>query len=246
MISKKWQKLVKSLQYKKYRKEEALFFVEGAKSVRELLVSSYEVIILFATRNFLANNKIPKHILVQEASENELADIGTLQTNQDALAVVKQKENKPLLHQNEELVLVLDDVQDPGNLGTIIRICDWYGIKKVVCSNQTVDLYNPKVINSTKGSFLRVECFYTDLAEYLSRAFEQKIPIYGTLLEGDSIHTIPLKRNGLVVMGNEANGISDELKSYITQRITIPKFGGAESLNVGIATAVVIDNFFRK
>ncbi|KOY86739.1 RNA methyltransferase [bacterium 336/3] len=244
MISKKWQKLVKSLQYKKYRKEEGLFFVEGAKSVLELLHSDFKVEILFATTHFLERNKIPSNILTEIATEQELVDIGTLQSNQDCLAVAHQKENKFIFPEKEELLLMLDNIQDPGNMGTIIRICDWYGVKKVVASNQTVDLYNPKVINSSMGSFLRVSIFYTDLKEYLSK--QQNTPIYGTLLEGENIHTTPLSKNGILIVGNEANGISEELIPFIKQKITIPRFGGAESLNVAIATAVALDNFMRK
>lgn len=244
MVSKKWQKLVKSLQYKKYRKEEGLFFVEGAKSVQELLHSDFKIEILFATNHFLERVQIPSKIPVEMATEQELVDIGTLQSNQDCLAVVHQKENKFIYPEKDELLLMLDDIQDPGNMGTIIRICDWYGIKKVVSSNQTVDLYNPKVINSSMGSFLRTKIFYTDLQEYLSQQIN--IPVYGTLLEGENIHALPLSKNGILIMGNEANGISDDLIPFITQKITIPKFGGAESLNVAIATAVAIDNFMRK
>jgi TrmH family RNA methyltransferase len=244
MVSKKWQKLVKSLQYKKYRKEEGLFFIEGAKSVQELLQSDFKVEILFATPQFLAKNKISSNIPVEIATEPELIEIGTLQSNQDCLAVAQQKENKFIFPEKEEILLLLDNIQDPGNMGTIIRICDWYGIKKVVCSNQTVDLYNPKVVNSSMGSFLRVDIFYTDLKDYLSN--QKNIPIYGTLLEGENIHTLSLSKNGILIMGNEANGISDELIPFITQKVTIPKFGGAESLNVAIATAVALDNFMRK
>lgn len=244
MVSKKWQKLVKSLQYKKYRKEEGLFFIEGAKSVQELLQSDFKVEILFATPQFLAKNKISSNIPVEIATEPELIEIGTLQSNQDCLAVAQQKENKFIFPEKEEILLLLDNIQDPGNMGTIIRICDWYGIKKVVCSNQTVDLYNPKVVNSSMGSFLRVDIFYTDLKDYLSN--QKNIPIYGTLLEGENIHTLSLSKNGILIMGNEANGISDELIPFITQKVTIPRFGGAESLNVAIATAVALDNFMRK
>ncbi|MCU0437297.1 MAG: RNA methyltransferase [Raineya sp.] len=244
MVSKKWQKLVKSLQYKKYRKEEGLFFVEGAKSVLELLHSDFKIEILFATDSFLEKTQISSKIHIETAKEQELIDMGTLQSNQDCLAVVYQKENKFIYPEKEELLLMLDDIQDPGNMGTIVRICDWYGVKKVVASNQTVDLYNPKVINSSMGSFLRTQIFYTDLKEYLSK--QTNVPVYGTLLEGENIHTLPLSKNGILMMGNEANGISDELIPFITQKVTIPKFGGAESLNVAIATAVAIDNFMRK
>jgi len=245
MVSKKWQKLVKSLQYKKYRKEEGVFFVEGAKSVQELLASDYEIEIIFATSSFLAREKnIPTNTPVETATEQELVEIGTLQSNQDCLAVVRQKENSFISLESNEILVALDNIQDPGNMGTILRICDWYGIKKVVCSNQTVDLYNPKVINSSMGSFLRVQTYYTNLVEYLSQYNQTNI--YGALLEGENLHQSQLSKTGIVLMGNESSGISNELIPLVNRKITIPRFGGAESLNVAIATAVVLDNFMRK
>lgn len=245
-ISKNWQKLIKSLHQKKHRKEQALFFLEGEKVVLELLQSDYEVEILFGTNDFFLKNKIPSYIRYEIALEADLVALGTFQSNRACLAVVKQKKmNLPSLEKNE-IILALDNIQDPGNMGTIIRICDWYGIKNVVCSNETVDLYNPKVINSSKASFLRVNCVYTNLTGFIKEASVKNIQVYGAVLNGSNIYNTTLQKNGIVVVGNEANGISNDILYYVNQKISIPCFGGAESLNVGVATAVVIDNFFRQ
>ncbi len=245
-ISKAWQKLIRSLHQKKYRKEQGLFFVEGEKVVLELLQSDYEVEILFGTKDFFLQNKITSSVKCEMALETDLVALGTFQSNKACLAVVKQKKmSLPNLVTNE-LILVLDNIQDPGNLGTIIRICDWYGIKNVVCSNETVDFYNPKVINSSKASFLRVNCIYTNLTDFLKEASVKNIQVYGAVLNGSNIYSTTLQKNGIVVIGNEANGISSDILYYVNQKISIPCFGNAESLNVGVATAVVIDNFFRQ
>lgn len=246
-ISKNWQKLIKSLHLKKYRKQENLFFVEGEKAVLELLQSDYEVEIVFATKEFIKKNKIYTSVKIELATPEELVAIGTFQSNNTCLAVAKQKDVKKVLFEDikQHLTLVLDNIQDPGNLGTIIRICDWYGVNQVVCSNETVDFYNPKVINASKASFLRVNHLYTDLAEFLKKATNEAINIYGTTLKGENIHQLHLNPQGIIVMGNEANGISEDILYYVNQEITIPRFGRAESLNVAIATAVVFDNFFK-
>jgi len=245
-ISKNWQKLIKSLHHKKYRKQEGLFFVEGEKVVSELLKSEYEIIALFGTDDFFERNKIPSSINTQIVREADLVAVGTFQSNNACLAVVKQKQATEFKLNEENIIIVLDSIQDPGNLGTIIRICDWYGIKQVVCSNETVDFYNPKVINASKASFLRVDCIYTDLIEFLEKAKQHGKEMYGTVMNGKNIYEAELNKNALIVMGNEANGVSQDILYYVKQKISIPCFGGAESLNVAVATAVVIDNFFRK
>ena len=244
-ISKSWQKLIKSLHHKKYRKQEGLFFVEGEKVVMELLESDYEVLALFGTKDFFTKNKINSSVSVEIVSDTDLVSVGTFQSNDACLAVVKQKKMALPKFDSKGLCLALDNIQDPGNLGTIIRVCDWYGINKVVCSNETVDFYNPKVINASKASFLRINCTYTDLSNFLEKARMENIEIYGTVLNGESIYEAKLDSIGIVVIGNEANGISENILSYISKKISIPCFGKAESLNVGVATAVVVDNFFR-
>ena len=163
-------------------------------------------------------------------------------TNDSAIALVKQKENKTFEIKKDEIILALDEIKDPGNLGTIIRIADWYGIKNIVASKETVDFYNPKVITATKGSFTRVNIFYTDIKNFLS---EQKMPILGAFLNGENIHETKFPSHGILVMGNESNGINGEIEKLITEKITIPSYGKAESLNVAIATAVIFDNWKR-
>lgn len=244
MISKATGKFIKSLQVKKYRKEEQSFIVEGAKSVAELLRSDFEVKWLAATEDFLqlhANVLSNRHIEWTEASAKELGQLGTFQTNDGALAVASMKPNQPLTVQNE-YALILDDIRDPGNLGTIIRTADWYGIDKIIASEETADFYNPKVISATMGSFCRVQLYYASLVEYLNTTH---LPVYGTFLNGKNIYTVDFEKAGLIAMGNEANGISTEVGQLVTVPITIPKRGGAESLNASIATAIVLDNVFR-
>jgi TrmH family RNA methyltransferase len=244
MISKATGKFIKSLQVKKYRKEEQSFIVEGAKSVAELLRSDFEVKWLAATDDFLqlhANVLSNRHIEWTEASAKELGQLGTFQTNDGALAVASMKPNQPLTVQNE-YALILDDIRDPGNLGTIIRTADWYGIDKIIASEETADFYNPKVISATMGSFCRVQLYYANLLEYLNTTH---LPVYGTFLNGKNIYTVDFEKAGLIAMGNEANGISTEVGQLVTVPITIPKRGGAESLNASIATAIVLDNVFR-
>lgn len=244
MISKATGKFIKSLQVKKYRKEEQSFIVEGAKSVAELLRSDFEVKWLAATDDFLqlhANVLSNRHIEWTEASAKELGQLGTFQTNDGALAIASMKPNQPLTVQNE-YALILDDIRDPGNLGTIIRTADWYGIDKIIASEETADFYNPKVISATMGSFCRVQLYYGNLVEYLNTTH---LPVYGTFLNGKNIYTVDFEKAGLIAMGNEANGISTEVGQLVTVPITIPKRGGAESLNASIATAIVLDNVFR-
>lgn len=250
MLSKNVVKYLNSLQLKKYRQENGSFLVEGAKSVVELLASDFEIEMLVTTDAFYKENtqKFDKQpFRVEIATPDELSRVGTLQTNDAALAVVKTKPNDFLYAEKREYVLVLDDIRDPGNLGTIIRIADWYGITKIICSPTTTDWYNTKVIAASKGSFTRVRGYYTELDTYLEkvRSMEQETRIYGTFLEGKNIHQTTFAEAGYIVMGNESNGISPAVENFITQKITIPRFGGAESLNVGIAAAVVLDNWRR-
>lgn len=244
MLSKRQSKYFKSLQLKKYRQVEGMFLVEGAKGVEEVLASSYEVESLIGTTEYLSN--LPKPLKdkaqeVLEAKENDLVQVGTFKSNKTAIAVVKMKQATAVSSISDKLMLALDGVNDPGNLGTIIRIADWYGIQTIICSPDTADVYNPKVINSTMGSFTRVDVVYTDLKIYLSNSRKR---VYGALLEGQSIYSSSLEE-GVILMGSESHGISKELRDLVTDPIKIPGRGGAESLNVAIATAVVLDNFFR-
>jgi TrmH family RNA methyltransferase len=248
MLSKNVLKYLTSLQQKKYRQEYGAFLVEGAKSVLELLASDFEVEMVVATDKFYKENtrSLDKQpFRVEIAKPDELERGGTLKSNDAALAVVKTKPNDCLYAEEGEYVLVLDDIRDPGNLGTMIRIADWYGIRKMVCSLTTTDWYNPKVVTASKGSFTRVQGFYTDLGAYFEGRLASEVSVYGTFLEGKNIHQITFAKTGYIVMGNESNGIGSEVEQFVTDKITIPRFGEAESLNVGIATAIVLDNWRR-
>ena len=250
MISQKWNKLIRSLHQKKYRKAEQLFFVEGEKAVLEVLASNWQVQAVFATEHFLQQHSTAASTaaLVQQCSADELVKVGSFASNDAALAVVKipaaaDFASHSAISGQQHWVLVLDQINDPGNLGTIIRVADWYGIRHIVCSADTADCYNPKVIAAAKGSFLRVQLHYQPLQPLLASS---SVPVYGAYLGGESVHQLHLaQKAGFVVLGNEANGISAELAPYISRKITIPAFGDAESLNVGIAAAVICDNLAR-
>ncbi|UII30371.1 RNA methyltransferase [Fulvivirga ulvae] len=244
MVSKSNAKFIKSLQLKKYRKQEQCFLVEGAKSVLEVLNSGYEIKQLIATEEFINSIAVldRNDFEIIATSAKQLGALGTLKTNDAAIAVVRIKARKEIELYSNTWILALDDINDPGNLGTILRIADWYGIKEVVASVQTADFYNPKVIASSKGSFCRVDMFYEDLPEFLSKV---ELPIYGALMEGEDVHSTQFGQGGILVMGNEANGISGQVLSKVSRKITIPRYGKAESLNVAMATAIICDNIRR-
>ena len=246
MPSKATSQFVRSLHQKKYRQQEGLFLVEGAKSVQEVLTSSFRVEMLLGTSSFLAENAPlirQQQSRIEPATPDELTRMGTLESNNAAIAVVQMRPNTPPVLPPDAWTLVLDDIRDPGNLGTILRIADWYGIDIILCSATTADVYNPKVISASKGSFTRIQWWYGDLDLVLKTASQ---PIFGAFLDGDDVHTASFgTAGGLIVMGNEANGISPSVEALVTRRITIPRYGQAESLNVGIATAVILDNLRR-
>lgn len=208
----------------------------------EVLQSDFEVRLLVATQSFQDQQKIAGRFEVQITTAGQLSSLGTFKTNDAALAIVKMKEQKTFNFAEEEWCIALDDVNDPGNLGSILRIADWYGISKVLASEQTADFYNPKTIAASKGSFCRVEVYYTALQEALEQ-YQQ--PIYGAFMEGENVHNVFFGKRGMLVLGNEANGISTAISSLITKKITIPRYGDAESLNVAMATAVICDNIKR-
>jgi TrmH family RNA methyltransferase len=245
MLSKNTVKFIKSLHQKKYRSESGQFFVEGEKSVVEVLKSDFLVDLLLVTESFEQRHasliRSYRGELIQ-VTQHQLEQVGQFQSNDSALAVVRMKSNDPFLPGDEGLILALDDVRDPGNLGTIIRVADWYGIKKLVFSPQTAEFYNPKVIQATMGSFTRVQFFYEELEQVLDL---WKLPVYGAFLEGENIHQLLNPPAGVLLMGNESKGISAEMEKKVTQKVTIPGFGQAESLNVAIATAILCDNFKR-
>ncbi|MEP3387072.1 MAG: RNA methyltransferase [Reichenbachiella sp.] len=242
MISNRESKFIKSLQLKKFRQLENQFVVEGAKNVLELLQSDLEVIKVFGTADFLTKHQdtLSKHSeLLTEAKEADLKKVGSFTSNNAALALVKIPEQTEI--NSSQSILAFDRIKDPGNLGTVIRIADWYGFKQIVCSPESVDCYNPKVISATMGSFARVQVHYADLGELLQNSAH----VYGTTLQGDNIHELKFQEPAIVVFGNESEGLAEELKQYLTQEVYIPGYGGAESLNVAVSTAVFCDNFRR-
>jgi TrmH family RNA methyltransferase len=245
MLSKNTVKFIKSLHQKKYRAEHQKFFVEGEKSVVEVINSNFVIDFLVATPDFIERHDVllkKCSFEIIQATKNQLESLGQYQSNDSALAVVKQKVNEVFTPGQNELVVALDDVRDPGNLGTIIRIADWYGIKKLLFSSQTADFYNPKVIQASMGSFTRIQFFYGDLPTVLS---SWNLPVYGAFLDGENLHSLSKVEPGVILMGNESKGISPEVEPFVSRKITIPAFGSAESLNVAIATAVLCDNFKR-
>lgn len=247
MLSKAVVKYIKSLQVKKYRSQHQAFVVEGGKSVLELLQSnSFELQYLYATQSFKEEHSaiLAKAPTLEVVKEEDLVRAGSFASNNAALAVARMRPLPELSLQATDFVIALDDIRDPGNLGTIIRIADWYGIEKIVCSEACADFYNPKVIAATMGSFTRTKVYYLDLPVWLKQHTE-KHKIYGAALNGEDLHQLQLRPEGIVVLGNEANGIRPEIAMQVNQLIKIPAFGQAESLNVATATAIIIDNFKR-
>ncbi len=256
MLSKNEIKQVKQLEQKKFRKESGLFVAEGPKVVGDLLRHGYHPQRIFATKAY----QCPVSLEIKEISDDELRKLSFLQHPQQVLAVFpipaphsSRPQAAPSLHtphsslpQASSLSLALDGVQDPGNLGTIIRIADWFGIDTIYCSSDTADAWNPKVVQATMGSIARVNIIYTDLETLLK---ETTLPVYGTLLDGENIYTQELTAGGIIVMGNEGNGISEKIRPLISHRLFIPSYrqgDTAESLNVAIATAITCAEFRRR
>jgi TrmH family RNA methyltransferase len=245
LISKSDVKYIQSLAHKKFREEEGVFVIEGVKMVGELIAEFPEKIVqLYATQQWSDENKqgMSQGIPVTIVDEKELLRISQLNTPNQVVATVKiplQKMDLALTG----LTLVLDQIQDPGNLGTIIRTCDWFGVQNIICSLDTVDAYNPKTVQSAKGSLLRINIQYLDLCSYLIS--KKGTPVYAAVLEGKSIHDVHLKESAILVIGNEAKGISKEVMSLTSHAITIPSRGKAESLNAAIATAIILSSFLK-
>ncbi len=241
MLSKNEQKLISSLADKKNRLKENLFVVEGVKSVNEFLESDFELYHLYATEAFSHQIDKPKFTIITEI---ELKKISQQVQPNEVLALFKIPSNQKI--DAKGLILALDQIQDPGNLGTIIRLCDWFGIKTLICSLDTVDCYNPKVVQASMGSLSRISVHYVDLATFLNLV---TIPVYLTLLEGDNVYETTLFENAILVMGNEANGIRKNLIQERFNSLHIPRFGTqqqTESLNVAMATAIFLSEFKRR
>ncbi|WP_396184809.1 RNA methyltransferase [Flavobacterium sp.] len=240
MLSKNQIKLITSLQQKKQRLVNQLFFAEGIKVIQELVESNFELVHLYTTQNDFEEVSNDKKISI---TEGDLKKISTLSTPNSCLAVFKIPAEKKIIESG--LILALDSIRDPGNLGTILRLCDWFGITQLLCSKETVDIYNPKVVQATMGSIARVNVNYIDLESYI---IQTKLPVFGTYMEGSNIYKTNLPQEGIIVMGNEANGISTEIENLIKNRLSIPRFGTlqkTESLNVAMATAIILSEFRR-
>ncbi len=240
MLSKNQIKLITSLQQKKQRFANQLFFAEGIKVIQELVESNFELVHLYSTQNDFEEVSQDKKTLI---SANELKKISALATQNSCLAVFRIQADKKIIESG--LILALDSIRDPGNLGTILRLCDWFGIDQIVCSKDAVDIYNPKVVQATMGSIARVNVNYIDLENFIGKT---QLPVFGTFMQGSTIYKTDLPQEGIIVMGNEANGISPELEKLIKNRLTIPRFGSlqkTESLNVATATAIVLSEFRR-
>lgn len=245
MLSKSQISFIKSLQQKKCRKERGIFIIEGIKSILEFINSSYQLHSIYYTAPYAS--LLPKNnanIKLFEVNNAELNKISTLQTPQGILALVHIPAAEPLDFKKLQncFSLVLDDIQDPGNLGTIIRTADWFGIKNVICSTTTVEAYNPKTVQSTMGSLCRVNVVYTDLIAFFNAV---KLPIFGALLEGKNIYETNWGNEGLILLGNEGHGINDHLIEKINIPVTIPRFGQAESLNVAVSAAIFCSELSR-
>ena len=239
-ISKNQLKLITSLSQKKYRQKHNLFIAEGVKVLNELLNSPFEIETLFCTDDFEVAISEKKIIRI---SETELKKVSTLKSPNKALGIFKIPKEKAL--QNSGLTIALDAINDPGNLGTIIRLCDWFGVTQLVCSKDTVDCYNQKVVQASMGSLTRVSIYYTDLENYITKS---NLDTFIADMDGENVYKTKLPKEGILIMGNEANGVSEEIKSLLQHKISIPRFGETqetESLNVATATAILLSEFKR-
>jgi TrmH family RNA methyltransferase len=240
MVSKNQIKLITSLQLKKYRTEHQLFIAEGVKVIQELLESNFVLEQLFVTETLFDQVGISQKTLI---AESDMKRISALSSPSSCLAIFKIPVAAKI--ETKGLIVALDDIRDPGNLGTIIRLCDWFGVTQLVCSTETVDVYNPKVIQATMGSIKRVNVNYVDLNAFISESTQA---VFGTFMDGKNVYNEKLPKEAVLVFGNEANGISSALEKSIKNRIAIPRFGEiqqTESLNVATATAIFLSEFRR-
>ena len=238
LVSKSQTKLITSLQQKKYRDQTGLFVGEGPKVIAELLNEGIRLHSFFSTDASQITAENHFHL-----TETELKKVSFLKTANTSLAIFEIPKTKSI--QDSGLIVALDAVRDPGNLGTIIRLCDWFGVRQLFCSEDTADCFNPKVVQATMGSLARVQIHYVSLSGFLE---ETTLPIYGGFMDGKNVYSEKLPQTGILVMGNEANGVSKEIIQKITHKITIPRFGSlqkTESLNVATATAILLSEFRR-
>lgn len=248
MISKAQIKHIRSLKLLKFRKTNGEFVVEGEKMIRELLVSNYKVKALYALPEWIERIHLQvssKNIIPEKVSPKELERISSFKTPNQALAVVEIPEHSLKNIDFNELVLVLDDIQDPGNLGTIIRTAEWFGTKQIVCSKESVDVFNPKVIQATMGSVFRAKVHYINLEKFFAEKVPESTPVYGALLNGKNLYNQKITQNGILIIGNESKGISEAVSKFVKHPVYIPAHPNskAESLNASVATAVLLSEF---
>jgi TrmH family RNA methyltransferase len=246
MLSKSQIRTLTSLQQKKFRKDLGLFIVEGLKSVSEFLQSNYQVEQVIGLPEMLTKvGNLPQNIKCFEASGNDMQRISALTNHAGILAVVSipPARSEGDLIMKGRFTMILDEVQDPGNLGTIIRTADWFGFERIICSQGTVDVYNPKTVQASMGSLSRIQVYYMDLSRLLAR---KEVPVYAAVLDGQSIYETDFGKEGVILLGNEGKGISEEVLSYLDVPVTIPKVGGAESLNVALSAALFFAELARK
>ena len=241
MLSKNEVKYIQSLCHKSQRNADKVFVAEGPKLVHELVLANVDVLHIYGLKDWI-DTRENHSFSVTEISPKELEKISQLQTPNQVLLIARQHlpSGKPIV--NNHCILALDGIQDPGNMGTILRIADWFGIKQLVCSLDCVDIYNPKVVQSTMGSITRVQCWYTNLNEWLAGV---EVPIYGALLNGKNVYDVEKIEEGIIVIGNESKGIRSDVLSLITHPVTIPKKGSAESLNAAVATGIILSHLLR-
>jgi len=248
MISKSKIKLFNSLKLRKYRKKHGLFIAEGQKIIKDLILSGLKVEYIISEENNYKENTLQAEFI--QSTQNEIKNISSLKTPTDAIAIFEiPKYEIDYNNIENELVLFCDNIQNPGNLGTIIRTADWFGIKNIICTQDTVDAFNPKVVQASMGAIGRVKVHYVNAENFFNKVNEE-IEVYGTFLEGENIYKTELSKNGIIVIGNEGKGISDELLKYISKKIHIPNYSEnkskSESLNASIATAIVCAEFRRR
>ena len=251
-------KIIKKLADKKHRNETGLFFVEGEKNIKELLNSNFYIEEIFGIPPFLDSlidainvydERMQARVELTETKQAELEYAGTFITNAFGIAVVRQKEMSDasaiLVQAQKDIVIVLDNVRDPGNLGTIVRIADWFNVTHIAASLTTTDFYSPKVIAASMGSFTRISVTYLSLPNFLEEAKKLDIPIISADMEGQNIHEATFPKKGILLMGSESHGVSEESFAFTTLRVTIPRFGKAESLNVSVATGIILNELRR-
>jgi TrmH family RNA methyltransferase len=243
MLSKSDVKYIQSLAHKKFREEYGHYIVEGVKMVEELISQYPELLFrVYATRNWVSTHPglVKNLTCLYELEDFELEKISFLNTPNEVLALAKLPPFTSEIMISGQITMVLDQIQDPGNLGTIIRTCDWFGVKNIICSTDTADAYNPKVVQSTMGSIFRTNIIYTDIVSFVKK--HSGIPIYAALLDGASIYTTQFQFPSILIVGNESKGISNEIKTLTTNPVTIDKIGSAESLNASIAAGIILSH----